>query len=288
MPPHIADSPIRFGVLRGRLSMASKASIGPDGGVMLSEISDGIAPVGAKAALSIKYVGRGKENYRYAGRSYAVQEGQFLLVPEGLAGEVEVRRGGGDTLGLCVNLPAVLDQNPPLAPEAPMLFGAQSSALGRALESSLKRLHASDIDAESQADRLFHSIVSNIDDCLEDAAATLDRMISVKASTRQEMLSRLNRARAYLHDIVDRPVALGELAAAAGMSRFHLLRNFRDCFGAPPAAYHRRIRLERAHDEIRQGRMTCATAAVSFGFASSGSFSRAYKSSFGHSPTWSA
>lgn len=276
---------VRFDVLRGRLSMASRTAIGPGGGVVLSEISDGIAPTGAKSALSIKYVGRGIEIYRYGGRSYAVREGHFLLVPEGLAGEVEIRRGGDHTLGLCVNLPAAPDVNLPLPIDGPMVFGASSSSLGRALETTLRSIHERGVDRETLADRLFNGIVDNVDECLEDAAAALDRMQSLKVSTRHEMLSRLNRARAYLHDVVDRPVALGELASAAGMSRFHLLRNFRDCFGAPPAAYHRRVRLERAHDEIRQGRMSCSMAAISFGFSNSGSFSRAYKSTFGRPPT---
>ncbi|WP_298163312.1 AraC family transcriptional regulator [Brevundimonas sp.] len=279
---------VRFDVLQGRLSTASRTAIGVGGGVVLSEISDGIAPVGAKSALSIKYVGRGVEIYRYGGRTYAVREGHFLIVPECLAGEVEVRRGGDHTLGLCVNLPAIVNAKRPLEMDGPMLFGASLSTLGRELESTLRGIYEGSVAPDRLADRLFMGILDSVDGCLEDATAALDRMQSLKVSTRQEMLSRLNRARAYLHDVVDRPVSLGELASAAGMSRFHLLRNFRDCFGAPPATYHRRVRLEHARHAIVHGRMTCSMAAVTFGFSTSASFSRAYKAAFGHPPIRSA
>jgi hypothetical protein len=47
------------------------------------------------------------------------------------------------------------------------------------------------------------------------------------------------------------PVCLAELAALAGMSRFHLVRSFRTAYGETPIRYLNRRRIERAQDLLR-------------------------------------
>jgi transcriptional regulator GlxA family with amidase domain len=91
-------------------------------------------------------------------------------------------------------------------------------------------------------------------------------------------------ARGYLHAVTERPVELAELAKAAGISRFQLLRSFRDAFGAPPGAYHRNLRLRLAKQEIDRKALSCSEAAHRFGFADCSSFSHSYRRAFGEAP----
>lgn len=119
---------------------------------------------------------------------------------------------------------------------------------------------------------------------MEDVARELDSLGHLKKSTRYENLRRLGVARGYLHDVTDRPVELAELATVAGISRFQLLRHFRDCYGAPPGAYHRHLRLQLAKQAVDDGHLSCAQAAHRFGFADSSSFSHAYRRAFGRAP----
>ena len=275
-----------FDLLSGVLSPNSQVSLGPGGGVVLSSLSGGAAESRAQRGLSIKYVASGTEVYRYGGRPYAVGANQFLIVPEGIAGDVEVRRtDGASTWGLCMLLPP----SPRLVTEhgldEPMLFPAACSDLGMMLARSLRKMKTSTQSRAELSKALVDTISGNLESCLEDATRSLDRLHALKSATRYEALRRLNVARAYLHDVPHRTVELAELANVACMSRFHLLRSFRDCFGATPAAYHRRIRLERARMEILLGSLTCAEAAQKYGFADASSLSHAHVRMFGYPPT---
>ena len=69
---------------------------------------------------------------------------------------------------------------------------------------------------------------------------------AVRASTREELWRRVNRARDYLHAHLAAPISLSEVAAAACLSPFHLLRVFRSAFGQTPHQYLNHCRMERA------------------------------------------
>ena len=60
-------------------------------------------------------------------------------------------------------------------------------------------------------------------------------------------------------------IGLGELAAAAGLSRFHLIRVFQRRYGMTPFAYQRNQRIEKARALLRTGR-SIADAAATAGF----------------------
>jgi AraC-like DNA-binding protein len=83
-------------------------------------------------------------------------------------------------------------------------------------------------------------------------------------------------ARSYLHDNLDAPVTLTELAAAAGLSRFRLVRAFAEVVGLPPHAYHVQIRVERARQLLRDG-LSGAQAAADLGFVDQSHFIRHFK-----------
>jgi AraC-like DNA-binding protein len=119
---------------------------------------------------------------------------------------------------------------------------------------------------------------------MEETLRMIAGIDAQKPSTRYETMRRLNVARGYLHEVTDRPVELAELAKVSGISRFQLLRNFRDVFGAPPAAYHRNLRLCLAKEQVESRRLTCSQAAHRFGFADCSSFSHAYRRVFGEPP----
>jgi AraC family transcriptional regulator len=68
------------------------------------------------------------------------------------------------------------------------------------------------------------------------------------------------------------------------MSRFQLLRYFRDCFGAPPATYHRQLRLRLAREAVERSGLSWADAAHRFGFSDGSSLSHAFRRTFGEAP----
>lgn len=263
--------------------VSSDAGRSKHGRVVLSALTAGASDSAGQPGLAIKYVAAGLEVYCYGGRTYAVSAGQFLLVPEGNAGEVAIGRSKDQALGLCVYLPA---GGPSVAHpfETPIGFAAACSDLGRMMAGVHMRMASATQGRPELATQLLHRVSRNLEPFLEETARALTSLSALKPSTRHELLRRLNLARGYLHDVTDRPVELIELSRVAGISRFQLLRDFRDCFGAPPASYHRSLRLSLARDAIRTERLPCAEAAHRFGFADGSSFSHAYRRAFGEPP----
>jgi AraC-like DNA-binding protein len=80
------------------------------------------------------------------------------------------------------------------------------------------------------------------------------------------------------------PLCLDELAALAGMSKFHLVRVFRASYGETPIRYLTRRRIERAQDLLRSANLTVTEICMLVGFASLGSFSSRFTELVGESP----
>jgi AraC-like DNA-binding protein len=76
-----------------------------------------------------------------------------------------------------------------------------------------------------------------------------------------------------------------DLARAAGLSRAHFSRAFRQAFGEPPHAYLLTRRLERAAALLRTTDRSVADVCFSVGLQSVGSFTSSFGRVYGRSPT---
>src|SRR5436190_470654 len=81
------------------------------------------------------------------------------------------------------------------------------------------------------------------------------------------------------------PLAVDELAGAAGLSRAHFSREFRRAFGESPHAYLLTRRLERAAALLRTTVHSVAEICFSVGLQSVGSFTTSFSRTYGVSPT---
>jgi AraC-like DNA-binding protein len=81
------------------------------------------------------------------------------------------------------------------------------------------------------------------------------------------------------------PLGVGEMAAAAGLSRAHFSREFRRAFGESPHAYLLTRRLERAAALLRNTDRSVADICFSVGLQSVGSFTTSFTRTYGVSPT---
>jgi AraC-like DNA-binding protein len=93
----------------------------------------------------------------------------------------------------------------------------------------------------------------------------------------------VRRARRYLQERWDQPVSLAELAGIAGLSRFELLRRFRQQNGLTPHAFQRDVRIDRARALLGDGVRPAAVAAAC-GFADQPHLSRVFKRMVGVTP----
>jgi AraC family transcriptional regulator len=109
--------------------------------------------------------------------------------------------------------------------------------------------------------------------CLELVAAWLRSRADEEASAAPRWLG---EARDVLHAHLDRPIAMTELAARAGVHPSHLARSFRRHLGCSPGAYLRRLRLERAREALAETHESILAIALEAGFSDQAHFTRAF------------
>jgi AraC-like DNA-binding protein len=95
----------------------------------------------------------------------------------------------------------------------------------------------------------------------------------------------LLRARDLADARYSEPLDVDRMARAAGLSRAHFSREFRQTFGESPHAYLLTRRLERAAALLRTTDNSVAEICLSVGLQSVGSFTTSFKRMFGISPT---
>ena len=93
----------------------------------------------------------------------------------------------------------------------------------------------------------------------------------------------LGAVRDCLADRLLAPPSLAELASLAGLSRFQLLRRFRQAYGLPPHAWLLQQRVERARGLIRGG-IALEQVAADCGFADQSHMTRHFVRQFGFTP----
>jgi AraC-like DNA-binding protein len=100
-----------------------------------------------------------------------------------------------------------------------------------------------------------------------------------------ETLVAVRRARDFIDRHYADPLELADIAAAAGYSRFHLVRAFKAAYGETPGRYLQRRRVERAQELLRVADLNVTEICHVVGFTSLGSFSRLFSELVGVSPS---
>jgi AraC-like DNA-binding protein len=100
-----------------------------------------------------------------------------------------------------------------------------------------------------------------------------------------DLVPHLRRARDHMDRNYQLPLDLDQLAAVAGVSKYHLVRCFAATYGETPIRYLTRRRIERAQDLLRAANLTVTEVCMAVGFASLGSFSSRFTRVVGESPT---
>jgi AraC-like DNA-binding protein len=98
-----------------------------------------------------------------------------------------------------------------------------------------------------------------------------------------ELRPEVEMTRQLLHRYFRQPIGLGDLAHHSGLSRFHLLRLFREGLGITPHAYMLHLRIANARALLDAG-SPVADVALRCGFADQSHFTRCFKSIVGISP----
>jgi AraC family transcriptional regulator len=106
-----------------------------------------------------------------------------------------------------------------------------------------------------------------------------------KTQPSSEYARRIDRVIDHLRGNLDRQVKLEELAKVACFSEFHFHRIFSAISGETLNNFTNRLRLEKAARLLRYSGQNLTDIALECGFSSSATFSRAFRSGYGTSPS---
>ncbi|MGS0688655.1 helix-turn-helix transcriptional regulator [Nakamurella sp. GG22] len=110
-------------------------------------------------------------------------------------------------------------------------------------------------------------------------------MTASRTAVPGDLLPHLPRARDHIDTRFTEPLALDEVAAVAGVSKYHFVRCFAATYGQTPIRYLTRRRIERAQDLLRSANLTVTEVCTAVGFSSLGSFSMRFHEFVGETPT---
>lgn len=230
-------------------------------------------------AFSLKWAPRGAIRYRVEGADHMVRAHGMMLVNAGQPYEMDFQ-GAGQSFCLFFS-DALVRQ----ALDGEALAEFPNLIFRPTFVRDVARLYA-DLDGESpwpdDLEALLLSILDQAVDQTRRHRGEAARLPVAKASTRRHLLARLDIARALIAE--GEGENLDQIARAAGLSKFHLVRLFRAAFGTTPMKYAEGLRLERAAERLRISGALIEEVAFGAGYESLGAFGRAFRRRFGVSP----
>jgi AraC-like DNA-binding protein len=235
------------------------------------------------ASFSLKLVVRGQERYRFGSRQLCLRPGQLLFSDAERSYSSEISRPSE-----CISLflppdmaseawddstaehGAIVDGTKRRSVDRPVPVAFASSSSVRDLTATL----LSSLRCGADSRHAAFEFVSAAAQQWRNVAPVRELTGPRSAATREELIGRVVRARLMIDDLHGRGIDLGMLADEACLSKFHLLRVFREAFGLTPGQYARQARIKRAAELQRCGRSLGAATRLA-GYSRPGSLKRA-------------
>ena len=138
------------------------------------------------------------------------------------------------------------------------------------------------------AREIFRQALSPSPDCYRLSALayqfSLSLFADIKPQTANSRPPVIDNAVLFALNHYDEPIAVEDMAEAAGLSRYHFSREFKKYMQLPPADFIRKLRLEKAVNLLQADDLSIIEIAAQCGFQSASYFCRAFLKEFNISP----
>lgn len=268
----------------------------------VSSLHEFYHPIGTMD-FAIKYVMEGTERYVINKQPYDVVSGSYLLLNGAKEGHVEID-SKKDVKGICIYISPVLIteivaslQRPDTAYADPMLasffytdhflenqYRSDYTFLGKKMQQLGASVQKNQLSNEVVDMEFFYSISEQLIADQVQVFKQLQTIPTVKPATRRDLYRRIVRGREFMDACYTMPLTIGDIAKQSMMSEYHFFRLFKKVFGISPHKYLLGKRLDAGRQLLQQQQSVSATA-VECGFADIHSFSKAFKSHFGITPS---
>lgn len=247
----------------------------------------GLLPHHHGDSLEICYLVRGRQVYAVQGEYFPLAGGDlFVTFPGELHGTAGLPQEKGVLYWIILRLGL----------KAPFLGLPPQE--GKRLRAALLGLRRRSFRGGRRIGELLDRLMA---DCLEEAsdslaplrqrALLLDFLLEVEAAGRAAEEPIESRARSLgrvvqaIHQRIEEPWRIPELAALAGLSVPQLQARFRKEFGVPPGEYVLRTKIEEAKRRLRETETPVTRIGFDLGFGSSQYFATVFKRYTGRTPT---
>ncbi len=118
-----------------------------------------------------------------------------------------------------------------------------------------------------------------------DTLLKIERIKSVKRSTKREIYKRISRAKDYMTACLGEKLSIEKISGEAALSPYHFFRTFKDFYGVTPLEYLTKERLKYATHLLKTTDLPVSNVASVVGFESPSSFTRLFKRNYHLSPS---
>lgn len=252
------------------------------------------------SGLSIKLGHKGAEHYFLGNQKYTITPGKYLLVNRHQSFDCHLNSEQAIE-GFCLYLSKkmILETASYLNSKADQRLNAPFYTC-RQEPVFLEKIYRTDEDelgifleqvrplmANNQLmdlENFFYSLAEKLLISQSKVNRQVDNIKAARRSTREELYQRLCTARDYIFDNYRKDIQLEELSKTALLSKFHLLRSYREAFGVTPYRQVLNLRLKEAV-QLLHGGATLEDIALSLGFSDRRSFTKAFKKAYGKAPS---
>ena len=248
-----------------------------------------------KSAYSIKIPIQGQETYTIDSKYYKLKSGEFLIVNKNQNLNCLID-SPTDVKGSCVYLSEQLvDQtfnsiiNKDYFSESTKfktlnLYHGSYRLEDDGLSALLMELKNGFYD-EQNLEEWYCNLTFEMLKHQLDIQQLMDALKITKQVTKQELYERLNVAKSYIIDNYKEDLTIESISLNACISKFHLIRTFKEVFGLTPYNYLTKIRLDKAFELISTNAHSLEDIALRTGFKERQNLTRNFKKQFGFSPS---
>jgi AraC-like DNA-binding protein len=248
-------------------------------------------------SLSLKYTISGFEKYYIKNNQYKVESGKFIITPPDLT--IDARFSNPTPVeSLCIQLSNDLinaafndlifsndlNENARVINLVHDLNVYQSIEANTTVQSTVNSIvqHFNSPEIIAEKLQLLAQEICNIQLQLNTKLVRIER---IKKSTKSEIFHRIEKAKNFIELNFKDEINLDLIAENSALTKFDLIRYFKQIYQQTPYQYLMHLRLLRAKELIFENKYALETIALKLNFADLPSFSKAFKNYFGISPS---
>lgn len=267
--------------------------------VKISSITEADAGL-PNAKLHISFPVRGVERYRVDGQDLDIRPGEFVVLNARRPARIEWR-SKEPIEGICLFLTEktlsevgrALQSSPTQALEGPFdtaeipefplkVYGMQENGLGQFLQQHYS-LFLRNSGPAPDWDLFYGDLSAALLQTGLQIRQQFEALPCLRNATRQELFRRISLAHNYLLDHFRQPVSLDDLSRVACLSKFHLIRLYRQVYGFTPHQHLLHLRIGLAKQLLEQG-YSVESVAHGLSFSDRRAFAKVFKKMTGQAP----